>query len=147
MIKDSDGFTLLEMLVVLSGCLVIVSLMPLFMNIRWVQDQPLERLHPFEWLIFVNQVTTEVREAKEVEVNHRTLHLYKFTGEKISLEKHGQNIRRRVNGQGNEIVLQNVSNIEYRLGKMGIHLQITSQQGKKYEAFIATFFPLKVRNM
>jgi len=147
MIQNNEGFTFAEMLVILSGFLIIVTLLPMFMNIRWIQEQPMERFHPFEWNIFVRQMTIEVREAKEVEIDNHTVHLYKFTGEKISFERYGQNIRRRVNGQGNEIMLQNISGVEYKPEVNGIHLQVTSLQGKQYRVFIATFFPLKVRGI
>jgi competence protein ComGF len=145
MMRNNRGFTLVEMLVTLSGFLLIVSLLPLLLNIDWMKVNQSERFQRLEWQLFIQQVTSEIREAKEIEVNNQTLYLYKFTGEKVSLEKYGYVIRRRVNGQGHEILLQYISDVQYQLEVNGIRIKVMTEQGTDYEAFITTFFPLKVK--
>jgi competence protein ComGF len=146
MMRNNRGFTLVEMLVTLSGFLLIVSLLPLLLNIDWMKVNQSERFQRLEWQLFIQQVTSEIREAKEIEVNNQTLYLYKFTGEKVSFEKYGYLIRRRVNGQGHEILLQYISDVQYQLEVNGIRIKVMTERGKDYETFITTFFPLKVKS-
>jgi len=141
---NSRGFTLLEMLVVLAVVLLVVSFFPLLLDVRWLHEKQNE-FQPLEWQVFLQQIKSEIREAKELENVSTTLYAYKPTGEKVSFETYGTLIRRRVNGQGNEIVLQNVSYVQYQLATTGVQITVTATNGKRYEAFVSTFFPVQVR--
>jgi competence protein ComGF len=140
---QNRGFTLVEVLITLSSLLFIVSFMPMLLNIDWIKKQQSERFSRLEWSVFARQIASEVREARELEVKQSTLYLYKFTGETVSFEKYGNLLRRRVNGQGHEILLQFISNVQYKIEHNGITVKVTSDQGKEYETFIMTFFPPK----
>ncbi|RAK22369.1 competence protein ComGF [Anoxybacillus vitaminiphilus] len=143
MIKRNSGFTLIEMLITLSGLLIIVSFMPMLLDIHWVKEQQPERFNRLEWHVFARQIASEVREAREMEIKQSTIYLDKFNGEKVSFEKYGNLIRRRVNGQGHEILLQSVSDVQYKLEHDGIRVKVMTEQGKEYETLIMTFFQPK----
>jgi competence protein ComGF len=145
MVKQSSGFTLIEMLITLSCFLIIVSFFPVLLNVKWFKEYQSERFNPLEWQLFARQVTVEIREAKEIELKNRTVHLYKVNGEKVSFEKYGNLIRRRVNGQGHEIILQYISDVHYKLEDNGLRIEVVTEQGKLYETFIMTFFPPRVK--
>mgnify|MGYP003622676308 CR=1 FL=1 len=123
---NSRGFTLLEMLVVLAVVLLVVSFFPLLLDVRWLHEKQNE-FQPLEWQVFLQQIKSEIREAKELENVSTTLYAYKPTG------------------QGNEIVLQNVSYVQYQLATTGVQITVTATNGKRYEAFVSTFFPVQVR--
>ncbi|MBA2869912.1 competence protein ComGF [Anoxybacillus calidus] len=141
--KPNSGFTLVEMLITLSGLFIIVSFMPMLLNIQWIKEHQSERFSRLEWQVFARQITSEVREAREMEIKQSTLYLYKFNGEKVSFEKYGNLIRRRVNGQGHEISLQYISGVQYKLEHDGLRIKVMTEQGKEYEMFIMTFFQPK----
>jgi competence protein ComGF len=143
MSKQNSGFTLVEMLITLSGLLIIVSFMPMLLNIQWIKEHQSERFNRLEWQVFARQITSEVREAREVEIKQSAIYLYKFNGEKVSFEKYGNLIRRRVNGQGHEILLQSISAVQYKMEHDGIRVKVRTEQGKEYETFIMTFFQPK----
>jgi competence protein ComGF len=143
MSKPNSGFTLVEMLITLSGLFIIVSFMPMLLNIHWLKEHPSERFNRLEWQVFVRQITSEIRETREMELKQSTIYLYKFNGEKVSFEKYGNLIRRRVNGQGHEILLQSISDVQYKLQHDGLLIKVMTEQGKAYEMFIMTFFQPK----
>jgi competence protein ComGF len=117
--------------------------MPMLLNIHWIKEHQSERFSRLEWQVFARQITSEVREAREMEIKQSTIYLYKFNGEKVSFEKYGNLIRRRVNGQGHEILLQSISDVQYKLEHDGILIKVMTEQGKEYEMFIMTFFQPK----
>jgi competence protein ComGF len=115
----------------------------MLLNIQWIKEHQSERFSRLEWQVFARQITSEVREAREMEIKQSTLYLYKFNGEKVSFEKYGNLIRRRVNGQGHEISLQYISGVQYKLEHDGLRIKVMTEQGKEYEMFIMTFFQPK----
>ncbi|MBB5325225.1 competence protein ComGF [Anoxybacillus tepidamans] len=141
----SRGFTLIEMLIVLLVVLLIVSFLPFLLDIRWLHDKPLNRFNHLEWQVFLQQLKSEIRESKQLESDQAVMYAYKPTGEKVSFEKYGSLIRRRVNDQGNEVVLQSVSDVRYELAQNGVRIIVVTTEGKRYEAFVSTFFPIKVK--
>ncbi|MCZ0754641.1 competence type IV pilus minor pilin ComGF [Anoxybacillus sp. J5B_2022] len=139
------GFTLLEMLVVLSIVLLVVSFLPFLLDVRWLHEKQLNQFHPLEWQVFLEQMKSEIRESKQLQTTETILYAYKPTGEKVSFEKYGSLIRRRVNGQGNEVVLQSISDVRYELAQNGVWIEVITTKGKRYEAFVSTFFPVQVK--
>ncbi|WP_199425702.1 competence type IV pilus minor pilin ComGF [Thermaerobacillus caldiproteolyticus] len=142
--KRNQGFTFIEMIMTLSIVLLVVAFLPSLLDIHWLKSErgSSQRL---EWQLFVQQLKNEVRESRQLECNGTTLILYKQAGEQVSFEKYGQSLRRRVNGRGNEIVLQSISNVQYEATNNGVRVAMTTTEGKRYEAFVTTFFPIQVK--
>jgi competence protein ComGF len=141
----TGGFTLLEMLIVLLGVLLVLSFLPALLDVRWLQKEPLQRFNRLEWHVFLQQLKSEVRESAQLETNGTTLYAYKRNGEKVSFERYGTIIRRRVNGQGHETVLQAVADVRYKLAVRGVHIEMITVEGTRYTAFVAAFFPIQVK--
>jgi competence protein ComGF len=141
----NHGFTLLEMLMVLLVVLLVISFLPLLLDVHWLKEDPVNRFNRLEWQVFLQQLKNEIRESKQLESSGQILYVYKPTGERVSFEKYGQLIRRRVNSQGNEIVLQSLSDVQYELTNNGVRIIVITTEGERYEAFVTSFFPIKVK--
>jgi competence protein ComGF len=140
MIDSKNGFTFLEMLIVLLIVLLITSLLPLLLDARLFTYENVNGFHRIEWEIFVQQLKRELNESKQWKSIGTTLYLEKFTGDQVSFELYRLSIRRQVNGTGNETALQFVENVTYTLTHHGIFLHVTATDGKTYEAFISRLF-------
>ncbi|GMB07644.1 competence type IV pilus minor pilin ComGF [Thermolongibacillus altinsuensis] len=145
MIKREGGFTLLEMLIVLSAFLVVVSFVSLFFRMSAAYVNSGGKFNRFEWLVFNQQAKVELRETKEIKIVNSTIYFYKQNGEKVTYEKYGSFIRRRVNDQGHEIMLQHISSVFYSSENQGLRIRVMTDRGDEYETFIASFFPVKVK--
>ncbi|MBS2770056.1 prepilin-type N-terminal cleavage/methylation domain-containing protein [Anoxybacillus sp. PDR2] len=146
-VRQSRGFTIIEMLIVLSVVLLIVSFFPILLDIRWLRTEKQPQFNRLEWQVLLQQLKQEVRESRQIASDGEKLYLYKRGGEEVCLEQYGSFIRRRVNGQGNEIVLQSISSIQYKLEENGVEVVVIANDGKRYSAFISTFFPIKVKRL
>jgi competence protein ComGF len=146
-VRQSRGFTIIEMLIVLSVVLLIVSFFPILLDIRWLQTEKQSQFNRLEWQVLLQQLKQEMRESRQIASDGEKLYLYKRGGEEVCLEQYGSFVRRRVNSQGNEIVLQSISSIQYKLAENGVEVMVIANDGKRYSAFICTFFPIKVKRL
>ncbi|WML47537.1 ComGF family competence protein [Neobacillus sp. PS3-34] len=73
--------------------------------------------------------------SKFAEIINGKLILTKET-EKVTYEKYGTNLRRRVNLTGHEIMLQNVSEATFDVMKNSVHISVKDLHGKEYETVI-----------
>ena len=127
-----SGFTLVEVLVAFSFLLIIISLFPLMIkSIPIIKNSNVD-LRPFEIQIFFNQLSMEVREAKEISINGTTLVLVKSDGTQITVEKYQDKVRRRVNGVGHDLFLQRITSISYMSIPGGVQVNVEGSNGKKY---------------
>jgi competence protein ComGF len=132
-VDNGLGFTFIEMLVVMLILMTITSLFPLLFTVlsEWIEEP--SKLHPFEWEVAVSQLTMELREAEEITIENGSLRLRNFNQDVILYERFGNLVRRRVNGQGHEVILQNVGAIELYYIADGIRMVVTGIDGKVYE--------------
>ncbi|WP_051529917.1 competence type IV pilus minor pilin ComGF [Anoxybacteroides tepidamans] len=145
MSMQNRGFTMIEMLIVLFCVLLVLSFLPMLLDIHWLQTDKSRRFNQLEWQVFVQQLKREIRESTQLQSSGAVLYAYKPTGEKVSFEKYGTVIRRRVNNEGNETVLQAVSDVRYEVKEKGVRIHVLTLEGRQYTAFISTFFPIKVK--
>jgi competence protein ComGF len=131
-IENNKGYTLLEMLIVLSLFLMISSFFPLLFSVlsKWI-DQP-SSLHPFEWEVATAQIAMDVREAKKIVILEGMMTLEGFNQDVISYELYENMLRRTVNGTGHEVVLQNIASAEFSYIDGGISIAATDLQEEKY---------------
>ena len=139
MLRKNDGFTMIEMLFSLM-ILMTTSLFVLqLFSIINTQMGSVDKLHPKEWEVFTMQMKQEVRSSKVQDVMGNKLFL--LSGEQLSsFEQYEDKVRRRVNGMGHEVILQNIS--KFRVEKDGsvIVINITDKAGTTFSRRFHPFF-------
>ncbi|KAA0549437.1 prepilin-type N-terminal cleavage/methylation domain-containing protein [Bacillus sp. BGMRC 2118] len=128
---NQNGYTMIEMLLVLLILLTFTLLFPqLFIQLsRWIETP--SSLHSFEWEVAMNQITMDVREADEIEIENTRLRIKNM--DEILYEQYGQIVRRRVNNQGHEVILQQIRGIQFYYIQGGIEIEVEDVEGRKYE--------------
>ncbi|WP_456278305.1 competence type IV pilus minor pilin ComGF [Bacillus sp. AK128] len=127
-----NGYTLLEMLLVLLIIITICSLIPLVFSIleKWIEKP--SSLHPFEWEVATAQLGFDIREANIIRIEGERLVLVDINGYETSYESYQNNVRRRVNGTGHEIILQNIRTARYHYIDSGIMVTVEDLDGTEY---------------
>ena len=135
--RNSEGFTMIEMLFSLMILMTLSLFILQFFSIIQSQMGTNNRIHPKEWEIFTLQMQQEVRSSKSQDVVGNKLYL--LSGEDLSLiEQYNDKLRRRVNGEGHEVILQNISHVMVEKDDNVIVLKVTDKAGK---TFIRKFHP------
>ncbi len=132
---------MLEMLYAFSIFLLVVSFFPLFFKYIMGDEQFETRLNRMEWHVFVNQIKKELRLADEIKVSDNRLVLTKH-GQTILYEKHGTNLRRRVDFKGHEIILQQVDSFRFSPIQDGAKLTLSDLYGQNYSVLLYSFVSL-----
>ncbi|MGG1485610.1 competence type IV pilus minor pilin ComGF [Peribacillus castrilensis] len=139
MLQKNDGFTMIELLfsllILMTTSLFVLQLF----SIIHTQMRSVDKLHPKEWEVFTMQMKQEVRSSKAQDVMGNKLYL--LSGEQLSsLEEYEDKVRRRVDGMGHEVILQNIS--EFRVDKDGsvIVINITDKAGTTFSRRFHPFF-------
>jgi competence protein ComGF len=139
MLRKNDGFTMIELLISLL-ILMTTSLFVLqLFSIIHTQMRSVDKLHPKEWEVFTMQMKQEVRSSKAQDVMGNKLYL--LSGKQLSsLEQYEDKVRRRVDGMGHEVILQNIS--EFQVNKDGsvIVINITDKTGTTFSRRFHPFF-------
>jgi competence protein ComGF len=100
-------------------------------------------LQEMEWDVFCSQIKKEIRMSSRAEVVAGRLVLTK-NNETIFYEKYGNNLRRRVNSTGHEILLQNVSEVTYSLLNNAVRIKVKDLWGKEYRVTVYSYIDWKV---
>lgn len=137
--KKEDGYTLLEMLLSFSLFFMMMSFVPVIIKMTKDYQQIVVSLSTQEWELFLQQLTFEVREGKQIEPGYQKLKFMNDDNQTIIYEKYGKNIRRRVNGTGHEVLLQNVSSIQFTKVSQGIFIQVTDLENRIYAERVSLF--------
>ncbi|WP_297991007.1 competence type IV pilus minor pilin ComGF [Anoxybacillus sp.] len=137
--KREKGFTLIEVLMSLAAFFIILSLLVTLFHLASNHTIKHGKFHYFEWLVFIQQAKMEVRESKDVRIYGTAIQFDKWTGERVTYEKYGTLIRRRVNATGHEIMLQFIQHVRYEKEQGGIRIHVLTDKGDSYEAFIPFF--------
>lgn len=130
---------MVEMLLSVLLFLLIASMLPLGMKIildNRVSDTAVRKM---EWEIFSSQVKKEIRSAQQLTVQPDKL-LIKVDGQLILYEKYSSNMRRRVNYQGHEILMQNLSSFSFGKTVDGIEIKAKDVQGINYSVRVHQFY-------
>jgi competence protein ComGF len=137
--RKEGGFTLLEMLITFSLFLMIMSFLPVMIKMTKEQQVAAVSLSKLEWDIFLQQLTFEVREGYDVECNNQQLTFTNYGQQKVTYERYGQMIRRRVAGAGHEVLLQNISSVQFIRVNGGIVVQVRDLENRLYAERISLF--------
>lgn len=132
-----NGHTLLEMLLVIFILLTLTITFPQLFKVLTSWSIKSSSLHQFEWEIAISQLTMDIRETNEIEIENERLILR--SGEVVLYEQYGQVLRRRVNHLGHEIILQNIQSVQFYHIQDGIKVEVEDLEGKKYERKIFTW--------
>lgn len=143
-IRNEKGFTLLEMLLTFSIFLLIVSFIPMMINVVFIDSKTEKSFNELEWEVFIQQAKIEIREATEITATNDTLFFNMSNGDIISYEKYQDVIRRRVNNRGHEVLLQNIVKVEYTPVSNGILIETVDRNGNKYKRRISSISPIQV---
>ncbi|WP_284036030.1 competence type IV pilus minor pilin ComGF [Neobacillus sp. 114] len=130
-VSNEKGFTLIEVmfsLVILS--IIVFYMTPLFQLILDNKENQ-SILQAMEWEVFCSQIKKEIRWSTKAEVVSNRLILTK-DGETIYYEIYGNNLRRRVNSTGHEIILQNVSWHSFALVNNAVKVTVKDLKGIEY---------------
>ncbi|MBK5483940.1 ComGF family competence protein [Peribacillus sp. TH16] len=128
MLRKNDGFTIIEMLFSLMILMTTSIFILQLFSIIHTQLESKDKLHPKEWEIFTMQMQQEVRGAKSQDVIENKLYL--LSGDQLSfIEQYEDKLRRRVNGKGHEVILQNISKFKVEKDGKIIVLNITDKAG------------------
>lgn len=111
-LNNNRGFTLLEVMFTLFVLSVIVFLLPLLIKQVMYHDL-VERLNEKEVEIFFMQLSKEIHSALAIQVHDDTLYITHKDGRVASYGRYGANVRRQVNGSGQERALQNIETISF----------------------------------
>ncbi len=132
---NERGFTLLEMLFGFSIFLILMSFIPL--SLKFVASHSMfeARVQSLEWKVFVNQLKKEVRMSERMLNRSNQLVLIK-DGDTVSYERYRENIRRRVNMQGHEIVLQQVDTVQYEATPSGVKVVYKDLYNQEHQAHL-----------
>ncbi len=144
MVSNDKGFTLVEMLVTFSILLVILSLISPFLSVVFRDNN--DQFNKLEWQILIQQMKMEVREASEITVSKNNSVFFKNpSGELVSFEKYNDKIRRRVNGKGHEVLLQQITDVTFESKTDGFLISVVTVDGNTYQAVISAFTTVEVK--
>lgn len=135
MYQNTKGFTLIELLI--SMQITILSGLILFMIVPHIALTT--TYHSFQVYQFFGLLEREIQTSTAVNVTNEKLELTTMSGDRVTIEKYKQSIRRRVNNSGHEVLLQNVR--EFNVFRSdAIHIVILSEAGEVFEDEIKPFY-------
>ncbi len=132
--------TLLETIVMFALFLTIISLLPNMFYFFIVADE--RKIKEEEFQLFVLQLQSEFRRSEQYHVNDSQTMLYLYRSREgsdvdlIEYEKYAHIVRRRVNGSGHELFLNQVHDFYVEESEIGILIKVESLNGIKYEAYL-----------
>lgn len=136
---------MLDMLYAFSIFLLIVAFIPLSFQFLFHNERFDARTQSMEWEVFLNQLKKEVRLSDEISVISGRLQLQK-NGQAVLFEKYGNNIRRRVNVAGHEVVLQQVNAVQFIKIKDGVMVKVEDLYNQSYSAEVYSYLQLDEAN-
>ncbi|KFM99596.1 competence protein ComG [Bacillus clarus] len=134
--KKEAGFTLLEMMVCFFFLSIFFLLVPRLHSL-FIEKAYSEELSNWEWNVFMNQVQLEFREVRLgkiilLENKGSVMRFQLSNGNVVTYENVNNNLVRKVNGRGREIVLQKISVISYELTPYMLSIHVQEIGGKIY---------------
>ncbi|WP_078382680.1 competence type IV pilus minor pilin ComGF [Sutcliffiella halmapala] len=135
--KKSGGFTLIEVLVSFSVVLVLTAFFPILLKSIYTLTKENKEIHPLELEVFIHQAKMEIRNAKHVTTNGKMLTIMNRNNQTITYENYEGKVRRRVNGSGHEILLQNVHQVTYVEQNNGAVFLIEGNNHEFYEITVS----------
>ncbi|WP_083413091.1 competence type IV pilus minor pilin ComGF [Bacillus massilinigeriensis] len=137
-LSNEHGFTLAETLLALTCFLIIVSLLPSAIGIVLQEGVADRKIQTLEWEVFNSQLKREFRTGFLIIAQKEKLLIQKGS-DTILYEKYGSNIRRRVNNEGHEIMLQNVREVRFTSDGHSVVVALRDIWQKEYGSRLMPF--------
>lgn len=134
-IKNNRGFTLYETIFSLFILSIIIFIIPFILN--FFTSPQTEKLHKKEVELFFINISREIHNAKNMYVNDGELIIVLQNNDKASYEQYQNMIRRRVNKQGHEVLLQNIESVHFEIDEHLVTVSIHGKHNETYERNIA----------
>jgi competence protein ComGF len=137
-LQNENAFTMGEMLFAFSiFTFIIFFISPIFSIILQQQDEQ-KRLQTMEWEVFCSQIKKEIRMSTKAQVIGNRLILTEDPAT-IVFEQYQNVLRRRVNSTGHEVLLQNVSEVNFSLATGTIQVEVKDINKRQYTVNIYSF--------
>ncbi|WP_026314468.1 competence type IV pilus minor pilin ComGF [Heyndrickxia acidiproducens] len=122
--NNQKGFTLIESLFVLMVTATVFAMFPLALKTFGQVNAVLMPEETYEWNIFLIQLRKEIRMSEALSVdNSNTLRL-RVDGRNVEYGQYRQLLRRTVDNEGHEIVLQNIKFVHVKETGSGVFMQV-----------------------
>ncbi|UOY93991.1 prepilin-type N-terminal cleavage/methylation domain-containing protein [Ectobacillus sp. JY-23] len=135
-VRGEQGFTLLEMIMCLSILSLFFVIAPPLFHVQSKQTAPFNEL---EWLLYIEQLQIEFREAQGVQACDRRLVLTDKTGNVVSHTMQGINVIRKVGDKGHEVALQRIKRISYICYPTYLIVTAEDHGGQIHTGMVTTF--------
>lgn len=128
--QNNRGYTLVEALIALTVFMTCAASFPLIYDAvyRIVETSKSEK--NTEWEIFIVQLRNELHKSSNWHVVSGKLH-YGVEGSITSISQYEDKLRRQINGQGHEVMLQNVKKAAFALEGGKLYIHVTFQNGEE----------------
>ncbi|SFC49691.1 competence protein ComGF [Bacillus sp. 491mf] len=145
MLKNKQaGFTLLEVMICFLFLSVFFLLLPR-LQVLFIEPPYPKQITNWEWNVFLEQVQIEFRDVEEGNNGEGKLFFKTKAGEHITYVKSGNNIVRKVNGAGHEVLLQKVEDISYQLTAHTLMICVRDINGKVYDGVVTRYSAIEVK--
>ncbi|MCD7033129.1 ComGF family competence protein [Metabacillus sp. GX 13764] len=141
--RNSRGYTLLNMLFALGVFTIIVSSMLPLISFLLHSSQKSGDLSAFEWEVFSEQLSNEIRQGKQFSVTAEGIDFTNPSGQRVSITRYNDLVRRQVGGKGHEIMLQQIKSIRAEITSTGLAFNLVSKANVSYHLSIPLFQNLK----
>lgn len=145
MLKNKQaGFTLLEVMI----CFLFVSVFFLLLprlQVLFIEPPYPKQITNWEWNVFLEQVQIEFRDVEEGNSGEGKMVFKTKAGEHITYVKSGNNVVRKVNGAGHEVLLQKVEGISYQLAAHTLMIRVQDISGKVYDGVVTRYSAVEVK--
>lgn len=138
--KQNKGFTLIEVLITFSIFLIIASMFPQFVKLISYEAKS---LHHLETSIFFQQLSNDIQKSAKICVENNILYLHQANNELVTYGYFQKRIRRQVNNKGQEMVLQNVSDVTFSTWVNGIDISVKDLYNQNHQKRITHLISLE----
>ena len=142
--RSESGFTLIEMLISYLIFLLIVCSIPFLFKIIHEWTTPKHHFNQFEWQLFIEQSKIEIKESEALNVTNSLLKFTKNNGEFVTYEMYTDKIRRKVNGSGYEILLQDIRSVNFIVEKNGVTIICRDMENNQHSIRISALTDILV---
>ncbi|TDQ41674.1 ComGF family competence protein [Aureibacillus halotolerans] len=119
--------------------IVTMSLSMLSWVLTTINTSPRSDLERLEYYRFIRQLKEEYHSAAEIDVVEATLILQTEDG-RVTYEPYQDKYRRRVNGRGHDLVLQQVHQMSFSKENGGLKVVTTFESGHEVSSFLQNPF-------
>ncbi|WP_177176308.1 ComGF family competence protein [Piscibacillus halophilus] len=120
-INNSNGYTLLSLIISLSILIFTTPLIVHFLNFILSIDSTYHQ-SDFELRQLHYYIQSEMNQSVEVHINHHSITFVKADGSRVKYELYKDLIRRRVNDTGHEVILRDVEIFEVKMHSENVFL-------------------------